>query len=263
MRLNHFIAKSGYASRRKADLLIKEGAVLVNRETIQQPFFQVSQRDKISIRGKLLTLPTYIYVIFNKPQGVTTTLSDKFAHKKIVDFFTQGNSSSKMPALSDKGIYPVGRLDKDSTGLIILTNDGDLCYKATHPKFGIEKEYLIKLNGEFSALNCKQAKRGINNQGDFLKVDAIRIIRSSHQTLCKVVVCEGKKRHLRRLFKSLGFEVKSIKRIRIGKLTLGELREGQYKLVSKEKTYSLLFGGQPAHAAGGASGGRTNESNIS
>ena len=163
MRLNLFIAKSGYASRRKADCLIKGGKVKVNNQETLKPFLQVSNKDKVEVEGKVLRPKEHIYILFNKPKGVTTTLSDKFALKKVIDFFPR----------KFKGIYPVGRLDKQSCGLLILTNDGDFCYRLTHPKFSIEKEYLVELKGQISSNDCQRAKKGLNLDGEHLKVSRL------------------------------------------------------------------------------------------
>ena len=231
MRLNLFIAKSGYASRRKADYLIKEGKVRVNNKEALKPFLQVSNKDKIEVESKVLRLKEHIYILFNKPKGVTTTLSDKFAVKKVIDFFPK----------KFKGIYPVGRLDRKSCGLLILTNDGDFCYRLTHPKFSIEKEYLVELKGRVSFLDCQRAKNGLNLDGEHLKVKSIRVSSSQeNKTLCQVVISEGKKRHLRRLFKALGFLVKELKRVRVGRLALGSLRTGEYRLIEAKTMYSFF-----------------------
>jgi len=232
MRLNVFIAKSGYASRRKVDSLIKEGKVLVRGRVVRQPFFDVKRGERVEVDKRLLSLKEFSYVIFNKPKGVTTTQADKFATFKVVDFLPQ-----KL-----KKLYPVGRLDKNSTGLLILTNDGQLCYELTHPKFEIEKEYLVLVNGKVVPRDCKAAKKGIFDEGESLRVKQISILRQeANESLCKVVVCEGKKRHLRRLFKGLGFEVKALKRVRIADLVLGGLGEGKYRVLSRKKIHSLLF----------------------
>jgi 23S rRNA pseudouridine2605 synthase len=232
MRLNLFIAKSGYTSRRKADRLIKEGKVKVNRRTIYEPFMKINKTDIVEINNQPLKPLGPIYIMFNKPKGVTTTRKDKFARYKVIDFLPQ----------EYKSVFPVGRLDKDSSGLLLLTNDGKLCYKLTHPKFCIEKEYEVVLDGVFKLCDCKKAKRGLYDGDDFLRLDAIKVIGDvkNHKTLCQVIVHEGKKRHLRRLFGKLGFRVEEIKRIRIGKLTLGDIAPGKYKIIDKA-TIDRLF----------------------
>lgn len=231
MRLNLFIAKSGYASRRKADCLIKEGRVWVNRQRVLEPFLQINSGDKVEVEGKPLKLKDRIYILFNKPKGVTTTLSDKFARKNIIDYF-----SGKF-----RGIYPIGRLDKNSCGLLLLTNDGDFCYRLTHPKFAVEKEYLVELKGLLSSRDCQKCRRGLKLDGDYLKVKKIKVLNiREDRTLCEVVVSEGKKRHLRRLFGALGFSVTGLKRVRIGRLFLKGLKAGKYRLLDSEEIHSLF-----------------------
>ncbi|MFH1505036.1 MAG: pseudouridine synthase [Candidatus Omnitrophota bacterium] len=230
MRLNVYIAKGGCASRRKADILIKEGQVEVNHKKVTEPFYQVVPGDKVKLRGKLVYIEEHIYILFNKPEGVTTTLSDRFAKKKVIDYLPD----------QLKGVYPVGRLDKDSRGLLILTNDGDFCYSLTHPKFFVEKEYLVEIAGELKNNDCQKARKGLNDQGDFLKVDNIKILKKGKEmALCKVIVHEGKKRHLRRLFKSLGFEVTDLKRTRMGRFSLGSLKPGEYRIINKNNILKI------------------------
>ncbi len=230
MRLNQFIAKSGFSSRRKADLFIKAGKVRVNKRVIFEPYFEVKEKDKVTIDSRVLRLEKYVYLIFNKPEGVTTTLKDRFAHKKVSDFIPKNLGR----------LYPVGRLDKNSKGLLILTNDGSLCYELTHPKFEVEKEYIAWVKGDFNKSLLIKLKKGVNSGGEILKVKSISIeTKGDDRTSLKVVIREGKKRHLRRLFTSLGFSVLDLKRIRIGDLRLGNLEEGSFKIVSKESIYRL------------------------
>jgi 23S rRNA pseudouridine2605 synthase len=231
MRLIVFIAKSGYTSRRKADLLIKDGRVKVNGRVEKEPFFDVSAADKVEVGKKRITLKEFIYIVLHKPKGVASTVKDKYALKTVLDCLPKRL----------RGVYPVGRLDKNSTGLIVLTNDGDLCFKATHPKFSIEKEYLVGLRGLLTAKDIRKAYQGIKDEGELLRVKKIDILRKEKDTtLCRVIVCEGKKRHIRRIFRQLGFSVFSLKRVRIGKLILGNLAQGRFKLLPKAKAYSLL-----------------------
>jgi len=224
MRLNHFIAKSGYVSRRKADFLIQEGKVKVNKRIVLQPFFDVLIKDQVEIDSKILTIKQLTYILFNKPEGVTVTLCDKFAVKTIRDFFP------------DLGIYPVGRLDKNSSGLLLLTNDGQLCYQLTHPRFGVEKEYLLTIKGRLTAFECRRAQKGVRCRQDLLKVDKIIIDELfKDKTHCRVITHEGKKRHLRRIFRQMGFAVLKLHRTQIGNLSLGDLRPGEYRNLTREE----------------------------
>ena len=232
MKLNAFIARSGFCSRRKAAAFIKEGKVKVNSEVICHPWYELKEKDFVKIGSKLLCAEKNVYIIFNKPRGTTATSEDKFAEKKITDLIPKHLGR----------VYPVGRLDKDSRGLMILTNDGDLCHKLTHPRFEVEKEYLLKVRGKPGAPAIEKMKKGIRDGGDFLKIKSAYIRWSkTNKTQIKVVVCEGKKRHLRRLFSRLGFPVLDLKRERIGNLMLGDLEEGAFKIVDRKTIYRLTL----------------------
>lgn len=233
MNLNIFISKSGYCSRRKADVLIKAGKVSVDGKMINKPYCDVNPNQKVYVDGANITQKERVYFIFNKPRSVISTCRDIFAEKKVIDFFPK----------QYHGIFPVGRLDKDTSGLIIITNDGDLCYRVTHPSFEIEKEYEANLNGKLTSQDIEKAKKGISLEGELLKVKRIKVIKIAQgRTFCSVVISEGKKRHLRRLFSALGYFVVSLKRVRIGNLLLGELKNGQYKSLTQKEIYHLLFG---------------------
>jgi len=232
MKLNAFIARSGLCSRRKAVAFIKEGKVKVNSKVIYEPWYEIKEKDSVKIGGRLLHAEKNIYVVFNKARGTTATSEDKFADKKITDLIPKHLGR----------VYPVGRLDKDSRGLVILTNDGDLCHKLTHPRFEVEKEYLIKVKGRPEAAVIEKMKKGIRDGGDLLKIKSafIRWSKTS-KTQIKVIVCEGKKRHLRRLFRRAGFPILDLKRERIGGLRLGDLAEGAFKVIDKQTIYKLTL----------------------
>ncbi|MCF7895118.1 MAG: pseudouridine synthase [Candidatus Omnitrophica bacterium] len=225
MRLNQYLAKSGVASRRKAEEIIKNEKVTINGQYVDKPYYQVDAADSVKINNKEIRPAKNIYILLNKPKGVTATCFDKYAKTTVLDLIP-----------NKKRIYPIGRLDKNSTGLIILTNNGNFCYKITHPKFQIEKEYIIQLSTQFKKDDYKKAKAGVVDEGELLKVKKIRNVKNKSWSklppALKVTVGEGKKRHLRRLFKKLGYQVISLKRIRIGNLRLNDLDEGKCKLIS-------------------------------
>ncbi len=233
MSLNAFIAHCGLASRRKADELIKEGSVRVNEIVVKEPWFKVEDKDRVTIKGKLAEPKKLVYLAFYKPKGVTTTLKDKFASRTINDYLP----------LPLKGVYPVGRLDKYSKGLLILTNDGDFCYRLTHPKFRIEKEYLVELKGEISPSDLKKAVKGIYDEGEFLRADKITVISEGKGvTRLKVIIHEGKKRELRRIFRKIGFGVILLKRIRIANIFIGALKPGELRAIRKEDITGIMSG---------------------
>ncbi len=232
MRLNAFIARAGFASRRKATDLVKEGKVKVGGRVVSEPWYIVKDGDAVTVSGRLLHTEKNLYFIVNKPKGVTATVEDAHALKKITEI---------VPKRSAR-LYPIGRLDKDSRGLIILTNDGDLCYRLTHPKFEVEKEYVVTVKGQLNDDSLKRLKSGVFDEGDVLKVKEYSGVKKAgdHTTL-HVVIAEGKKRHLRRLFKALDRPVIDLKRIRIGDLRLGDLKEGSFEKIDKERIYGLAL----------------------
>lgn len=231
MNLNVFLAKSGFCSRRDASVLVKEGKVVVNGKVVLEPWHKISAGDMVKANGRLLKQEKNVYIIFNKPKGVTTTLEDRFADSTVVDFIPKNLGR----------VYPVGRLDKPSRGLIILTNDGDLCYRLTHPKFEVEKEYFVTVKGRFDGSVISKLKRGVKDGEDILRVKSAYLEHADEsRSRIRVIACEGKKRHLRRLFEDLGFEVTDLVRVRIGGLNLGSLKEGQFKVVDIKEVNSAL-----------------------
>lgn len=234
MRLNAFLAKSGLCARRKAAQHIKDGRVKVNASVVLEPWYVVRENDTVSIDGKRLKTKDELYFIVNKPEGVASTVEDKFAPRKVVDLIPERYGR----------LYPVGRLDKDSGGLIILTNDGRFCYNLTHPKFEIEKEYEVALTGEADPGALVRAPRGgIQDKGEILKVKSCSAVSvKAGRMRLKVVLAEGKKRYIRRLFARLGFPVTGLKRIRIGGIRLGGLGEGCFKKMDKAQIYRLALG---------------------
>jgi len=231
MRLNVYIASCGFASRRGADELIKKGKVTINKKIVNEPWYQVSDSDEVRVHNRLAKSKKDAYLMFYKPKGVITTLKDKFASKMITDFIPS----------EFKGVFPVGRLDKNSEGLLLLTNDGDFCFKLTHPKFKVEKEYIVNVRGNLKVVDLKKAYAGVKDEDDILKIDkGIIGFSGKGMTDLRVVISEGKKRHLRRLFLKLGFKVVFLKRVRISNLILGNLRPGEVKVLNKKTLISKL-----------------------
>lgn len=232
MNLNVFIAKSGHCSRRKAAELIKAGKVFVGGKIVLEPWYKVERSDHVKIGSRLLRREECAYIIFNKPKGVTTTVQDRYAAKKIVDY---------IPAEYGR-LYPVGRLDVPSRGLVILTNDGDLCHRITHPKFEVEKEYIAIVKGSLDEKAVNKLKSGYRDGDDMLRARSVSIEKKAgDRTTLKVMVCEGKKRHLRRLFLGLGYDLLDLKRVRIGALGLGNLKEGSFKQLDRDVIYGLTL----------------------
>ena len=214
-------------------VLIKAGRVTVDGIVIREPWHRISGNSSVAVDGKKVGPEKARYIILNKPKGVTVTLGDRFASKAIIEL---------IPARYGH-LFPVGRLDRDSRGLIILTNDGDFCYRLTHPKFQVEKEYEVTVKGKPDKGIPARLRQGVKDEGELLKVRSSSVISEQKDRMrMSVIIAEGKKRHIRRLFRCLGFQVLDIKRVRIGALRLGSLPEGSHKIMDKDDIYRLALG---------------------
>ena len=222
MRLNKFLASAGVASRRKADSLIASGKVAINGIIVKELGTQVNEsKDIVECSGKVLRLKNdHTYIALNKPVGYISSASN-----------SQGKSVLQLVNRHSR-LYPVGRLDKDSHGLIILTDDGDLTYQSTHAKFGWEKEYEVVIDKPLDKKDAEIIGRGmiINDK----KLQPVRIS-FNKGSIVRLVLREGVNRQIRRMLGRLGYRVIDLKRIRIGKLELGELKEGEWKKIIREE----------------------------
>ena len=222
MRINKYISNCGFCSRRKADLLIESNKVTVNGE-IATKGVDVSETDIVKIDGKLIKIKDKRkYFLLNKPIGYVTTLEDKFAKKIVMDLFDV-----------QERIYPVGRLDKDSFGLLIFTNDGDLAFKLTHPKHSVEKQYIVKVDKNVIKSDLEKLSKGLFIDG--IKTRKAKFEYFKDSKTIKVFLKEGRNRQIRKMFKKLGYEVTSLERIAFGNIKLGNLEIGKYRELSKDE----------------------------
>lgn len=234
IRLNKYIADCGLASRRGADVLIEEGQIQVNGKTVYELGVRVDpEMDRITLKGKPIKPQTRkIYVIFYKPENVLTTMSDPEGRPTVADFM------EKLPVR----VFPVGRLDWDTEGLLLLTNDGDFSQKVMHPREQIPKTYVAKLNGKPTQAQFNKLLAGVTipgGKGKAILVEPIRMA-DSERDWVKIIIGEGKNRQIRHMFAKIGFDVLKLKRVAIGQLTLGKLRKGEYAFLD-EGTLSRVF----------------------
>jgi len=223
IRLNKFLADSGVASRRKADQLIADGHVQVNGKTVYELGVRVdATSDRVTVDGRPVQPETQkIYVAFYKPENVLTTMSDPEGRPTVSDFMEQ------LPVR----VYPVGRLDWDTEGLLLLTNDGEFAQSVMHPRSEISKTYLAKLDGKPTEAQFEKLRRGVTIPGGKVKawhVERAKVGDSKQYDWVKIVIGEGKNRQVRYMFQKIGFDVKKLKRVAIGQLTLGPLQKGEY-----------------------------------
>jgi 23S rRNA pseudouridine2605 synthase len=223
-RLQKILAQAGIASRRKAEELITKGLVTVNGQVVTQLGTKVDlATDHIEYNGRPIQLAQPIIYAFYKPAGVTSTMSDPHAQKTIADYFKR------------QRVYPVGRLDKYSEGLMIVTNDGDLALELTHPRYDHEKEYEVILRGKAATDLNRLEQRFVL---DGYRTKPMKLIRTQQikadQWLVQLVLKEGRKRQIRKIAEKIGYQVIDLKRIRIGKLKLGSLTPGQWREVKRD-----------------------------
>jgi 23S rRNA pseudouridine2605 synthase len=227
MRLNRFLAAAGVGSRRKCDELIAAGRVTINGRVCTDFSAQPDERDHVKIDGKLVHPEQRTTIALHKPAGFVSTRSDPHARDTIFDLLPR-----KFPRL-----FNIGRLDTQSEGLLLLTNDGDLAQQLTHPRFKIEKEYEVTLDRPWNPEHAQKLLRGI-----FLDGQRARIARlhSIGPTRLRIVLRQGINRQIRRMLFAVGYEVKRLVRVRIGVLRLGDLSRGDWRAVSKTELANLV-----------------------
>lgn len=236
IRLHKFIANCGTASRRHSEGLIHTGKIRVNNSVITEDGFLVDPAvDKVYYENKLLKYEPKVYYIVNKPKGYVCT-NAQFKEPRVVDLIR-----------THQRLYTVGRLDKDSEGLIIVTNDGEFCQKVSHPSYQIPKTYIVTVKGYLEGGVLERVQKGIWLSEGRTHRNKIRIIKRARDfTSFLITLIEGKKREVRRLFARFSYPVKQLKRLQIGNLHLGNLIRGQYRQISrKELEDSILNCGHP------------------
>lgn len=233
IRLNSYIAQCGVASRRKADCLIKDGLVYVNGEKVINIGTKVTTKDEVVVAGKIIHMQQgKVYILLNKPTGVITSCKDQFGRTTVLDI------------VGDVGVtlHTVGRLDYDTSGIIILTNDGDLTNRLTHPRYHIEKTYLVKVKGILTRQDVDKFKNGVIIDDGYKTLPAIlRIIKTNKSmTKASVTISEGHNRQIRKMFAKIGHDVVQLKRIQIGNIKIGELKEGKFRYLTDEEIKEIL-----------------------
>ena len=226
-RLQKYMARCGVASRRKCEEIILGGKVKVNGKTINELGTKVNPTiDKVEFEGNII-LPeeNKVYILLNKPEGYITSVKDEKDRKTVIDLVNV-----------EERIYPVGRLDYDSSGLIILTNDGDLYNKIMHPRVKVVKRYIAVCKGEFTPRELYKFRKGIHI-GGYITADAnIKVIKvEDGKSTVEIGIHEGKNRQIRRMCSALGHDVLSLKRVAVGDIKLGYLRRGEWRNLTKEE----------------------------
>lgn len=228
VRLNKLLSEAGVASRREADRLIQEGRVRVNGRVVDELGTKVDgDGDLVQVDGRSVAVSSrLLYLMLNKPAGFLVTLKDPFQRPTIRDLLP--------PALGR--VYPVGRLDLESEGLLLLTNDGELAYRLAHPKFGVKKTYVVKVKGEPAREALAKLERGVYVEGKKTAPAAVELLtHSSKSSRLRLELYEGRKREVREMCRAVGYGVLDLKRVAYGGLGLGRLKRGEWRFLEPEE----------------------------
>ncbi|MDR3217091.1 MAG: rRNA pseudouridine synthase [Clostridiaceae bacterium] len=233
MRINKFLAECGVASRRGAEQIISDGRVKVNRVTVTELATEINpDNDTVTVDGRKISLPSsYTYIMFNKPKGCVTTASDEKGRTTVFDYID-----------IDKRLFTVGRLDYDSEGLLIFTNDGQLAQKLTHPSNEIPKTYIVKVEGEIKESELAVLRKGVKlEDGTKLSHSKVKLTAFKENiSRLEVIIFEGKNREIRRMFEAVNKNVTFLKRVAVGDLRLGGLSRGKHRDLNPAEIEYLL-----------------------
>lgn len=231
MRLNKYLAHCGVASRREAATIIQAGEVKVNGQVVMDIGFKVQPRDQVLVNGKKVTLKTkMIYILLNKPKDYIATVKDERGRKTVLDL---------IHLRDDERIYPVGRLDRNTTGLLLLTNDGELAQRLTHPKYEVKKIYHVILDKALTKNDLEKILAGITLEDGFVQVDSMDYVDGRPKTELGVEIHSGRNRIVRRIFEHLGYEVTKLDRVYFGGLTKKDLPRGRYRHLNDKEVIML------------------------
>lgn len=231
MRLNKYIAQAGIASRRKADELTANGNVKVNGKVMKEQGYKVQDGDVVEVNGVVIE-PTgkTVYLALNKPLGYVTTMNDEHGRLTVADLVADVNER----------VFPVGRLDYNTTGLLIMTNDGNMAYKLMHPKHEVTKTYRARVAGYLSDTKISKLRKGVDIGGFVTSRARVQVIKQlERSTIVEIEIHEGKNRQVRKMFNAVGCPVQELERIAIGNIKLGHLRPGHYRKLTKEEVEYL------------------------
>ena len=222
VRLNKYLADCGVGSRRECDRLITDGVVVVNGK-VAKLGMEVSESDQITVNGKRVgDKQKNYYLMLHKPKGYVTTVKDDLGRKTVMDLIDV-----------KARLYPVGRLDYDTEGLLILTNDGDLANRLTHPRNEVNKTYVCRISGMLTDKERLQLERGVLIDGIKTAPARVRILKQDqHHTRCEIRIHEGRNRQVKKMFEAVGKEVEFLKRVAVGDLRLGGLKRGEYRFLN-------------------------------
>lgn len=220
--MNRFIAQAGICSRRKADELIQAGRVVLNGNVVREMGVRVSESDVVEVSGQRIEPKGYEYILLNKPSDTITTNSDDRGRKIVLDLIEDEQ-------IARRGVFPVGRLDRNTVGVLLITNDGELAHRLMHPSYNIEKLYIVRTKESVQPHELDQMRTGVQIEGDTYRVDKVEYISLPKQTELGISLHEGKNRHIRRILETLGHKTVYLERVRYAGLTASGVRRGKWR----------------------------------
>lgn len=230
VRLNKYIANAGVCSRREADVYIAAGSVTVNGKVVSEMGYKVKRTDDVRYDGRRLNPEKKEYVLLNKPKGFITTTNDEKGRRTVMELVSSA---------SNNRLYPVGRLDRATTGLLLFTNDGDMAKKLTHPKFGVRKIYHVVLDKNLTAADLKQIQGGLELEDGAVNVDEVAYIQGAPKREVGIEIHSGRNRIVRRIFEHLGYTVTKLDRVVFAGLTKKDLPRGHWRNLSPQEVINL------------------------
>lgn len=236
MQLNKFLAHAGICSRRKAAELIKEGKVLVNGNPVLEPGYQVKHSDVVKFNNEIIRLEEKIYVLLNKPKGYITTVTDERGRKTVIDLVQEASRGVRL--------YPVGRLDRDTTGLLVLTNDGELAQVLAHPRYEVQKVYHVTLDRVIGFKDLQQIREGLVLEDGPIQVDSVSYIPQNLRNRVRIELHSGKNRIVRRIFEHLGYHVEKLDRVNYAGFSVRDLPRGAWRYLTRQEVMLLKQSGQ-------------------
>ena len=233
MPLNKFIAHAGICSRREAAELVKEGKIKVNGDFVYEPGFKVSSADKVVFNNKQVHLQkNLVYILLNKPKDYITTAKDTHGRKTVFELIQRA---------TDERVYPIGRLDRNTTGVLLLTNDGELTQKLTHPSFNIKKIYEVKLDKPLQKKDMEKILNGIELEDGFIAADVAGYADTKDKSIIGIEIHSGRNRIVRRMFEYLGYDVKNLDRVLFANLTKKNVERGKWRFLNEKEVRLLKY----------------------
>ena len=233
MPLNKYIAHAGISGRREAAELVKSGHVTINGDTILEPGYKVQYKDVVRLKGKVLQLQvTPVYILLNKPKDYICTANDPEGRKTVLDIIKNATTQR---------MFPVGRLDRNTTGVLILTNDGDLAQKLTHPSYEIKKIYEVTLDKPVTKADLEAIAKGVDLEDGFIAADAVSYLSNTSKNVIGIEIHSGRNRIVRRIFEHLGYDVRHLDRVMFANLTKKNVDRGKWRFLAEKEVRLLKF----------------------